>query len=28
MCAAMRQMLDDMGIEDTNIHSEDFSGYT
>jgi ferredoxin-NADP reductase len=28
MCEAMRQMLDDMGIEDQDIHSEDFTGYT
>jgi ferredoxin-NADP reductase len=28
MCEAMRQMLDDMGIEDDDIHSEDFTGYT
>jgi hypothetical protein len=24
----MRQMLDDMGIDDDDIHSEDFTGYT
>lgn len=28
MCEAMRQMLDDMGIDDQDIHSEDFTGYT
>ena len=28
MCEAMRQMLDDMGIDDEDIHSEDFTGYT
>jgi len=28
MCEAMRQMLDDMGIADDDIHSEDFTGYT
>ena len=28
MCEDMRQMLDDMGIEDDDIHSEDFTGYT
>jgi ferredoxin-NADP reductase len=28
MCEAMRQMLDDMGIDDDDIHSEDFTGYT
>ena len=29
MCEAMRQMLDDdMGIDDQDIHSEDFIGYT
>ena len=28
MCEDMRQMLDDMGIEDDDILSEDFTGYT
>ena len=28
MCEDMRQMLDDMGIEDDDVHSEDFTGYT
>jgi ferredoxin-NADP reductase len=28
MCEAMRQMLDDMGIADDDILSEDFTGYT
>jgi ferredoxin-NADP reductase len=28
MCEDMRQMLDDMDIEDADIHSEDFTGYT
>jgi ferredoxin-NADP reductase len=28
MCEAMRQMFDDMGIADDDIHSEDFTGYT
>jgi ferredoxin-NADP reductase len=28
MCEDMRQMLDDMGIDDDDILSEDFTGYT
>jgi ferredoxin-NADP reductase len=28
MAEDMRQMLDDMGIDDDDIHSEDFTGYT
>ena len=28
MCEDMRRMLDDMGIDDDDILSEDFTGYT
>jgi ferredoxin-NADP reductase len=28
MCEDMRQIVDDMGIDDQDIHSEDFTGYT
>lgn len=28
MCEDMRQMLDDMGLADDDIHSDDFTGYT